>query len=462
MDGVYWANTTMLTIGLGDYSPITHLGQSLLLPYAIGGVVMLGLVIGSIRSLILERGKQKLGARMVEKERERVVGKLDNKGGKLRLSPLSTQELQSGESEKDRREAEFNLMRKIQAQTSARRRWTSLLTSTLAWLSLWLIGAVVFWEAEKGPQSWTYFEAIYFSYTSLITIGYGDFTPVSNSAKAFFVFWSLLAIPTLTILISNMGDTIIKVIRDATLWLGEITVLPEKDRTLALLKHGAQKITKGKFLEDDAPTEDQPGGIVGLSEENRDPEKGNKRSKRNHAGGLAGADALGEELEQEELDDAKLARRRGDRLDENTHLYHYLLVREMRKVMKDFQKTPDKNYTFEEWSWFLHLMGEDEGNPKHHGEAQGKHEVSQKEFINDQENRVQNDESGSEEEKNWSWIGIRSPLMGETDEPEWILGRLSLTLERQLKKGKDRQRKEQQQQQQQRSNRQQNQQRAVS
>lgn len=70
---VYWADVTLLTVGLGDYSPQTHLGQSLLMPFAIGGILMIGLVIGSIRSLVLERGQQKLAARFTEKRRSHAI-----------------------------------------------------------------------------------------------------------------------------------------------------------------------------------------------------------------------------------------------------------------------------------------------------------------------------------------------------------------------------------------------------
>src|SRR2546423_12803443 len=90
-----------------------------------------------------------------------------------------------------------------------------------------MIGAVVFLKAEEN-QSWSYFECVYFAYTTLLTIGFGDFQPVSNSGKAFFVFWTLLAVPTLTILISNMSDTLIQLIKDLTIWLGEVTVLPSE------------------------------------------------------------------------------------------------------------------------------------------------------------------------------------------------------------------------------------------
>ena len=116
----------------------------------------------------------------------------------------------------------------------------------MTWLQ-WTIGALVFYKAEYG-QGWSYFESFYFAYTTLLTIGYGDFQPESNSGKPFFVFWSLLAVPTLTILISNMGDTVVKAIKDLTIWLGEISVLPsEEGGVLSRLKYGVYTATRGKI-----------------------------------------------------------------------------------------------------------------------------------------------------------------------------------------------------------------------
>src|SRR3989440_8431335 len=61
LDAVYWADFTLFTIGIGgDYTPHTHLGRSLLFPFAIGGIVFLGLVVASIRSLVLDRTKKRL------------------------------------------------------------------------------------------------------------------------------------------------------------------------------------------------------------------------------------------------------------------------------------------------------------------------------------------------------------------------------------------------------------------
>jgi potassium channel subfamily K len=100
---------------------------------------------------------------------------------------------------------------------------------------------------ENLEQQWSYFQSLYFSYTSLLTIGYGDLFPVSNAGKPFFVFWSLLAVPSLTILISNMGDTIVKGVRDLTLWIGTVTVLPGERGVRSSAKMTIQRVSCRPF-----------------------------------------------------------------------------------------------------------------------------------------------------------------------------------------------------------------------
>ena len=421
LDALYWADFTLLTIGIGDYAPTTHLGRALLFPYAIGGILVVGLVIGSIRSLVLERGKEKLGARMVEKQRQRVLKSMDTDTAKVKLTPLSKgQEVTSaGLNEHERREGEFNLMRTIQTKAQQRRRWTSLLTSAIAWFVLWFVGAVVFWKAERN-QSWTYFQSLYFAYTSLLTIGYGDFAPYSNSGKPFFVFWSLLAVPTLTILISNMGDTITKGIRDLTLRIGELTVLPGEDGFKRQLKQAASKATNGKTF-NEGPLMEKPLGFLSENSE-EDPKK--------HNVGGAEVDEMADEYEKQELKDSDEAKERGDKIAENIHYYHYLLVKEIKNVMKDLNASPPRQYTYKEWAWFLKLMGEDEGVSNFHRPPPI--EVNQ-EKQDGPDTGKGGTKMGDGRILQWSWLGNRSPLMGEKEEAEWVLGRLVVTLEKELK-----------------------------
>ncbi|KAG7144433.1 Outward-rectifier potassium channel TOK1 like protein [Verticillium longisporum] len=87
LDAVYWANTTLFTIGYGDYSPSSTLARALLIPYALIGIVTLGLLIDSILSMVLERGRRRLDARMVEKRRRTLIRKMTKRGADV-LVPI--------------------------------------------------------------------------------------------------------------------------------------------------------------------------------------------------------------------------------------------------------------------------------------------------------------------------------------------------------------------------------------
>ena len=425
LDSLYFANYTLLTVGIGDYAPSTHLGRGLLFPYAIGGIVILGLVIGSIRSLVLERGKKKLASRLVEKKRELLLKRMIEKENTDKLNPIQSKQhaKEVGMSERDRRRVEFNLMREIQQQASTRQKWQALFISGSAWLFLWLIGGAVFYKAEH-EQQWTYFQSLYFAYTTLLTIGYGDYAPYSNSGKAFFVLWSLLAVPTLTIVISNMGDTVVKGISDLTLYLGEFTVLPGEAPVRDRVKQLAAKSTNGKFFEKTIDFKEPPGLL---------PDRRETISEKGEAGGpgAAATDYLAAQVEDEELKEAREAEARGDTLQEDLHKYHYLLVKEFRNVMKHLNESPPRKYSYEEWAWFLKLMGEDESHSASHRRApvMVKNNTDSKP---DMQQAQTDDAEGTM--RQWSWLGNRSPLMGDTEEAEWVLEKLSMTLEKEMKK----------------------------
>lgn len=177
LDALYWADFTLLTVGIGDFAPATDVGRGLLFPFAIGGIIILGLVIGSIRSLVLERGKVKLGARMVEKERQLLLKKIEKKKKKL-LTPItdkpdssrpgSTRSSEVNDedfmTERARREKEFKLMRKVQTRAATKRRWTSLGISATTWFALWFAGAAIF---KVRGRFQTFYDILRNSYQSL-------------------------------------------------------------------------------------------------------------------------------------------------------------------------------------------------------------------------------------------------------------------------------------------------------
>ena len=68
-------------------------------------------------------------------------------------------------------------------------------------------GAYVFYTCERS-RGWTYFNSVYFTFISLLAIGYGDVTLSTMAGKSFFVLWSLIVVPTLTMLISTGTEAI--------------------------------------------------------------------------------------------------------------------------------------------------------------------------------------------------------------------------------------------------------------
>lgn len=404
LDSVFWANFTILTIGFGgEFVPTTHTGRSLLIPYAIGGLVTVGLVIGSIRSLILEHGKQKMAARFMEVKRQKVLESIDTETRTIRISLFEKVEFCSkGLTESQRREQEFHVMRRVQELSERKRRYTALALSTTAALTLWFLGALVFWYSEK-PQGFTYFVSLYYAYVSLLTIGYGDYVVESNAGKAFMVFWSLLAVPTLTILISNMGDTVIKAFKDFTMWVGSLTVLPDEEGLTAALKVGWMRIKTGKW------------------------EKNASRDSTTSSSEQRTQDRLMVYIEDEELGRAEEAREHGDYLERDIRFYHFVLAKEVRHLMKDVDNSPPKQYDYHEWEYYLLLIGQSEDDASHHRKPQA--------FTHHDDGGSPDIGSADDGKKHaWSWLGIRSPLMGNCSESQWLLQRLTAKLESEMRK----------------------------
>ncbi|KAE9982803.1 hypothetical protein BLS_005385 [Venturia inaequalis] len=423
LDAVYWSDFTLLTVGIGSpLVPKTHLGRSLLFPYAIGGILTVGLVVGSIRSLVLERGKKKMDARFVEKKRESALDSINPDKRTIKVGWKTYSFSEDGLSEEQRREQEFNIMRKIQSEASVRRKWMALGSSTTAVMFLWLVGAFVFKTSERN-QEWSYFTGLYFAYTSLLTIGYGDLQPTSNSGKPFFVFWSILAVPTLTILISNMGDTVVKSFSDLTIWAGSLTILPGENSTRATLKATARRITGGAIFKSGTIHTALPPGMLPNRDDNTDGEKKNQSSIEKHA-----LDRLMSHIQDGELQKAHEADVHEDANERDRHLYCFVLVRELRKLRNDITVAPPKEYSYQDWTWYLKLIGQDESNAELHRKA--KHGKATK----GEETRFEFAGTGAGGvDLTWSWIGTRSPLMGNQTESEWLIDRVGYRLEEQYR-----------------------------
>lgn len=463
-NALYYCDVTILTVGFGDIVPPNNAGRGITIPYAVLGIVFLGLVINSIHKFAKGISRNKVVKAHEERVRADTVSRSVVNDGQLRdrlglppskrhdgnraphsLRPVSTESIaQYGEldisgrivtfkpndgvttsmshghrkltlksatskmptplngpgkvfkngpetlaerrqrllylkDEKDR----FEAMRDIQENTKRFKQYYKLCLSILAFAVLWSMGAIVFWVAEDREQGLSYFEALYFCYVSLLTIGYGDFSPKSNAGKAFFVFWSLLAVPIVTTLISDMSDTVVSGINRGTNTLADWTIMP---------RAGVVK----EFVESHPRLKTWIEQRQQKKEEKKRLERGFVVQDEDQETGEVAADDVQhptiDKIIHEGMSSHEILRR---------------LALAIKKVAQDMQVTPPKRYSYEEWAEFTRLI---------RFSAESREKLKEEE---EQEGLV-----------NWDWIGEDSPMLSDMPESEWILNRLIESINR--------------------------------
>jgi potassium channel subfamily K len=95
--------------------------------------------------------------------------------------------------------------------------------------------------------------------------------------------------------------------------------------------------------------------------------------------------------------------------------------------MGHLNSSPPRKYSFDEWAWYLKLIGEDESSPETHRKP-----IRRPKHTSDGPGIVIGRVLDEDKTVKWSWVGKRSPLMGNKEEAEWVLERLTKTLEREL------------------------------
>ena len=73
VDSLYFCDVTILTVGFGDFHPINDVGRGLVFPYSVGGIIILGLMVSSIRGFAQELGSTHVIHSHVEKQRSSTI-----------------------------------------------------------------------------------------------------------------------------------------------------------------------------------------------------------------------------------------------------------------------------------------------------------------------------------------------------------------------------------------------------
>lgn len=445
-DALYFSDITVLTLGFGDVIPHTTVAKGLIWPYAVIGIVMLGLVVGSIHQFAREVHYDNVVLKHIEHKRQTTFDRTimseqlrnaheppekaiivpkhtghrsrshhhrhhrHHRDGPIQntinaLAPGRRPTLLVMREEKDR----FDAMRAIQYETMRFRRWNDLITSIIVYAIVWTGGALVFWRLEDM----TYFNGLYFCFCSLITIGYGDITPQSNAGRPFFVMWSLIAIPTMTMLISQMSDTVVAAYKHSTERFSDYFIMPRQGaykgilarvpllRQWIVIRQEKQRLRRGFEVGTDADETAQEDDRASAASNAQD---------RAPVLPLRPRSGDGHPLRTIE----ELAR------DENPSPFELAqqLAFAIRRTTHDVREGKHKRYTYEEWVEYTRLIQFTDPNSRPRssaGHGQAFHSSTS----------VDEDEYGV---LNWDWIGENSPMLANQSEPEWIVDRLCESL----------------------------------
>jgi potassium channel subfamily K len=200
----------------------------------------------------------------------------------------------------------------------------------------------------------------------------------------------------MTILISDMGDTVVSAINRGTFTLADWTVMPkegvwkdfldEHPRIRNWLERKTKEREAKKRLEEGFTLQDPDIESGAL-------EAGDPDSPQDKANGLTLEKLAEEPLAPTEHD---LARK---------------LAISIKRVANDLRADLPKKYSYEEWVDFTRLIRFSRYSPE---------EVEEEE-----------EEEGLVE---WDWIGEDSPMLADVTESEWVLNRLCESLNRYTRK----------------------------
>lgn len=222
---LYYCIVSFLTIGLGDIVPKTNASKAVALAMSLVGVIFMGLIVALIRQVVLSTIGPTLFWHNIEKNRRKCLKNLSSRHRKLTA------------------EASFYRMRLIRKQAKLNQLNRSLVNDILFFLVFWFVGATVFHFTE----GWPFFDAIYFCFLCLLTIGYGDFSPTSPLGRVFFVSWAVSAVPLMTILISNVGDKLFAISENLSDFVSKYLTFQSRS-SVSKMK---ERISSGIIYEDD-------------------------------------------------------------------------------------------------------------------------------------------------------------------------------------------------------------------
>jgi hypothetical protein len=202
VDALYFSVVTLTTVGYGDLCPISAIGKIVTILFGLSGIAILGLAISSIGSRLVALESEMLkNARKATRKHllaSWVQTKLKVRGNEVKeekdknqlLSSLQMTD-QSPSTDVVTDDCNETVLQLQDAGLTRDPRWItsirSIISKSLPSFALIILGGAVMGHIE----GWSLLNSCYYAFITAVTLGYGDFAPVTKRGR----LWALVFIP---------------------------------------------------------------------------------------------------------------------------------------------------------------------------------------------------------------------------------------------------------------------------
>ncbi|KAG1699473.1 hypothetical protein DVH05_012886 [Phytophthora capsici] len=186
LDCVYYAMVIVTTVGYGDVIPKTTAGKAFTIFFAFYGICTIGVALGQLASWFLQRQKH-----VTKMATRKLLSNVENAAATAR-STASFQNKEAKMLQKDQTETHWKRFqgslptwaRKVFSDSNRAlvHAFVPIIVSILSGL---IVGAI---------EGWHILDCFYYTIITITTVGFGDFSPKSPSAKLYAIFYLPLAV----------------------------------------------------------------------------------------------------------------------------------------------------------------------------------------------------------------------------------------------------------------------------
>ena len=190
VDALYFSVVTFTTVGYGDLCPTTGLGKAFTILFGLSGISILGAAIGTIGSNLVDKENEMIQVAKAASQK-RILGFWNSTTSEpASVVPTDTMPPNIQEQEK---------------QSWWKQTINSFVGKSVPAFVVLLVGGV--WMGHL--EGWKLGDAIYYSFVTAGTIGYGDFSPITRPGRLWGVLFIPLAVAAAGEVLGNVASALL-------------------------------------------------------------------------------------------------------------------------------------------------------------------------------------------------------------------------------------------------------------